>query len=287
MSKSFQQATHVFKGVASPYEGHSPSNVPEGAMLVDIYSESGQFTALSWLHPTEFKHPTGRLSVGTIYAHEIPYEFIGASLILTRYVKDYADNPLKYLLDNICPIRGEFEAIMALIRSITHAPLQQFVQGVLSVPDIYNSFWYCKAAMTSTASNGSLASNSRQIADLACQAFDGNPDHFQHVLTYGLLHDIGKVRCFREDEYGQLPALLTPENAGYPIVANALDELFSCSPEDGKIMDSLFTGRWRHSSESSTHYMGSLVHAFAIKQANTSTFECHKANLNWQPRIVK
>ena len=287
MSKSFQQATHVFKGVASPYEGHSPSNVPEGAMLVDIYSESGQFTALSWLHPTEFKHPTGRLSVGTIYAHEIPYEFIGASLILTRYVKDYADNPLKYLMDNICPIRGEFDAIMALIRSITHAPLQQFVQNVLSVPDIYSSFWYCKAALTSTASNGSLATNSRQIAALASQAFEGNPDYLQHVLTYGLLHDIGKVRCFREDEYGQLPTMLTPEYAGYPIVANALDELLACSPEDGNIMDSLFTGRWRHAGESETHYMGSLVKAFANKQADTFTVESQYANLNWQPRIVK
>ena len=286
MWKSFEQTAHAFKGVACPREYRSPEDVPEGAILVDIYTDTGQLTALSWLHPTDFKHPSGRLSVGMIYAHEIPREFMGASLILTRYAKDYADAPLKYLMDNICPIRDEFEATMALIRSIAHEPLQQFVQSVLSVPDIYSSFWYCKAAMISTASNGSLAINSRHIAELSRQAFEGNPEHVQHVLTYGLLHDVGKVRCFREDEYGQLKTNLIPERVGYSIVANALDELKACSPEDGNIMESLFSGRWRSAADPVTHYMGSLVMAFANKQAKTSTFESQKANLNWHPRIV-
>jgi hypothetical protein len=195
----------ILQCVALPYEGRHPSNVPAGAQLVTLYTTDTAITALSWLDSKDYKHSNGSLAVGRAYAHDIPYYFFGATVILDRFEIDPAGSTLNYVEEDACPIPGEVAEIRRLISEIDNVHLRRFINTALSVPLAFSRFWTSPVSCAVYTEKGTLAVNSRQAAELAARAMADQPAWMAFAATYGLLHDYGKIWCHEEDEFCELP----------------------------------------------------------------------------------
>lgn len=284
---SFNQTTHIFEGVAYPYEYRTPVELPIGATLVDLYTTAGPLTALTWLMPQQFMDYAGFLVAGTLFTHEIPQDFMGASLILTRFDRNLEANILNYLSDKDCPIKGELDAIRQVVNSLQNEHLKRFTLLALSNPTVYTLFWTSKVYGNMPCDCGSLPAFSRLMADHVSKMTFAHPADKEYAMVYALLHGIGKIWCNRENEFEQLPQHLDPETVGYDVLYKALVRLNDASPDDAEALDWLFSGRWRKGGPRFLAEIGALVDGLSEEIAKPFITPSHRGHPNWRPILVE
>jgi hypothetical protein len=278
---------HILQCVVLPYEGRHPSNVPKGGQLVTLYTADAAITALSWLNSKDLKHSNGSLAVGKAYAHDIPYDFNGATVILNRFELHPAGSALNYVEEDACPIPGEVAAIRRLISEIDNVHLRRFISTALSVPLAFSRFWTCPVSCAVYTEKGTLAVNSRQAAELAARAMADQPAWMAFAATYGLLHDYGKIWCHEEDEFCELPKHLLADEIRYEMLLPALAELKQASPEAGKVMESLISGSWRIDGLEISRCIGRTVQTIIENQTKAYMSGAPRGYSGWDPVIVK
>lgn len=284
---SFNQTTHIFEGVAYPYEYRTPVELPIGATLVDLYTTAGPLTGLTWLMPQQFMDHSGFLVAGTLFTHEIPQDFMGASLILTRFDRNLEANTLNYLTDKVCPIKGVFDGIRQVVNAIENDHLKRFTLLSLSNPTVYDLFWTSKIYGNKPCDSGSLPAYICQMADHVRRMTFAQPMDKDYATVYALLHGIGKIWCNRENEFEQLPEHLDPETVGYDVLLKALLRLSAASPDDAEALDWLFSGRWRKGGPRFLAEIGALVDGLSEEIAKPFITPSHRGHPNWRPILVE
>ena len=278
---------HIIPCVALAYEGRQPSNVPKGAQLVTLYTMDKVVTALSWLNSKQYLHSNGSLAVGTAHAYDIPFEFMGASVILDQFEIQPSGSALNYIEEDACPIPGEVVAVRTLITRIENIHLRRFINTALSKPLVFYRFWTSPVTIKINTDFGTLAGYSRETAEEAINALCDQPSWQALAAAYGLLNYYGYIWCHEEDEYGQVPDDLAPDKVRYEMLLPALAELIKACPETGKVMDSLLSGRWRNDGNKISHRIGLVVQDIRADHAKIIKATAPRGHYGWQPEFVK
>ena len=123
-------------------------------------------------------------------------------VLTAAWPDEEADDALRLLLPDQCPVDDVLGDTLDLIDQITTAPLRDMTRRVFRMRDVASLYWATPASRKHHhAFEGGLAVHSLEVAtDLASQAALSAHER-DLCIAAGLLHDIGKVWAYTRDMF--------------------------------------------------------------------------------------
>lgn len=205
------------------------------------------------------------------------------------YIVTHLEEGLNVDVFNFIPDRfGRHEGIVFRCRDVVEAiqspALRRFVGNVFSLGAVYRYFWTCPASQKHHHSfAGGLALHSVEMAESVVDT-----PHLTNVerdfgIVYALLHDAGKIWCYRDD--GTYGDPLGHEMATLDNLHEALKQLAREWSDASVAMRSLLSGLWKSSGRKPIMAVGKLVQALdQVSAEQDLRRECNTKYTPWSPR---
>ncbi|MCB1553280.1 MAG: HD domain-containing protein [Xanthomonadales bacterium] len=169
---------------------------------------------------------------------------------------------LDVLPDALCPIPGVVTQTCELVKTIHSNCLRRFMATVFRHPDVHVGFWRQPASLSHHhAYEGGLAQHSLEVA-VAASSIDGlDASQRDMVVTYGLLHDLGKVWAYDEGQLRDEARQLGHQKLGYVALRPLLDQLRRSDRWSASSLTTLLSGQWKCSLRHPSSALGDIVRA--------------------------
>lgn len=167
---------------------------------------------------------------------------------------------IDYLPESACPQKGVVRGVRAIINTIEHGALKQFVEESFAQPDVFRYFWTCPGSIRHHhARAGGLAQHSLDVAQRVFHTTYDRPAHRDLGVAAGLLHDIGKVWAYADGDLTPEAARLGHEQLGLERLLPRILLLRDECRETGLAVQALLSGEWRRANHGRAMAIGSLV----------------------------
>ncbi len=170
--------------------------------------------------------------------------------------------PGDYLADRLCPIPGVVTQTKALIESIQFEPLRVMVFDALTRPGAARGYWTAPASLHDHHNyDGGLAHHSLEVATMVASSNGLLDEDRDAGIALALLHDYGKIWCYREGEY--TPAQKRGhKRIGLDMLEPPLASLRRVCPDTAAKMEELLGGPSQRNDRRYPLAVGRIVNAF-------------------------
>lgn len=255
----------------------------ESMRHLEILTRDEVYRGVTWLLPQRLADPFVRKAKVTV----VPVRCTDGEepLYIVTDLQDLTDQDVF----NFIPDRfGRHEGIVFRCRDVVdaiHSPaMRHFVSTVFSLSAVYRYFWTCPASQKHHHSfAGGLALHSVEMAESVMDTPHLSEVERDFGIVYALLHDAGKIWCYRED--GAYGDPLGHEMATLDNLHEPLRQLAKEWPDASVAMRSLLSGLWKRSGRKPIMAVGKLVQA--LDQVSTEQDLRRGQNvvhLPWTPR---
>ncbi|MGQ0799256.1 MAG: HD domain-containing protein [Pseudomarimonas sp.] len=166
------------------------------------------------------------------------------------------------LPDDLCPIPSVVVQTCELLRSIVSQPLRRLMAAALRMPDVHANYWIAPASLSHHhAMPGGLAQHSLEVAVATSSVRGLDPWQRDLVMTYALLHDLGKVWAYADGRLTDEARRLSHEALGYRELQRALASLQVLDERSHEALDALLSGAWKRTCRHPAAALGEIVRA--------------------------
>lgn len=226
--------------------------------------------AVSWL-PFEQLKTGDRIALGRATVVDARSEGPGDPLVLVKWKPSGDVDPFDVIPPASSPIVGTVSQVRDMVRSLSSIALRQYMASVFALTDVFRWYWTCPASIAHHHRGpGGLATHSLEVAVAASSVHGLATWQRDLVVTYALLHDIGKIWSYNDGTFTDEAERIGHEQVGYRRLAPMLTALRAASPSEGEQLDALFRGDWRKNCKHPAAALGNIVRA--MDQFSAATF---------------
>lgn len=169
---------------------------------------------------------------------------------------------LDLLPDHLCPIPEVVTQTCDLIRSIAFEPLRALIVAVLRMPQVHERYWTLPASLSHHhAYPGGLAQHSLEVTVAAANIRGVDPWQRDILVTYALLHDIGKVWAYANGRLTDEARRAGHEAIGHRRLLCPLASLQQADAHTHGMLDALLSGAWKSAYRHPAAALGDIVRA--------------------------
>ena len=195
----------------------------------------------------------------------------GDPLVLVKWKPSGDVDPFDVIPPASSPIVGTVSQVRDMVRSLSSIALRQYMASVFALTDVFRWYWTCPASIAHHHRGpGGLATHSLEVAVAASSVHGLATWQRDLVVTYALLHDIGKIWSYNDGTFTDEAERIGHEQVGYRRLAPMLTALRAASPSEGEQLDALFHGDWRKNCKHPAAALGNIVRA--MDQFSAATF---------------
>ncbi len=247
-----------------------------------LYDRSGVREAGTCLPPTP---PTGE-RMRKAWVTLAPTCEVGRKQLIVLGADEYNDIASYDLIPNdFGQEEDTVKRLRMLIRDIGSQAMEKFLDDVFCLRTVFHRFWIWPASRGHHhARRGGLAAHSIEMAEWVANTDHMSAEERDIGVAYALLHDIGKLWCYRKGGYTEFHKL-GHEIAGLTHINTELDDLHGQWPDGCIALRSLLSGMWKANRTRPIMAVGELVRAFDQSSAEQDrrTGKC-RGSKPWAPR---
>ena len=234
------------------------AGLSKGSDHVRLLFANGFIDADAWLFDPFFVFPP--IPTAQVTVIDVPQANPRYALVACAF--DASVSPAAHLADELCPIPGVVTQTKDVIASIQSAPLRQMLFAALTQPEAALGFWTTPASLCDHHRyDGGLAHHSLEVATMVATS-SGLPETDRDAgITLALLHDYGKIWCYRDGEY--TPAHKRGHGrVGLEKLGPMLECLRRACPATATMMEELLGGPSQRTDRRYPLAVGRIVNAF-------------------------
>lgn len=227
--------------------------------VVEIHTRDESYRGVTWL-PAQPAEPdcVQKARVTTV---PVMIEGVDEPIYIVTSVEDTPDRDV---FDLIPDRFGRDEGVVYRCRDavdiIQSAALRRFMSSVFSLTPVFRYYWTCPASQRHHHSRaGGLALHSVEMAEGIVKTPHLSIVERDFGIAYALLHDVGKIWCYRTD--GRYGDPLGHEMAALNHLHAPLWRLAADWPDAAVAMRSFLSGLWKQSGHRPIMAVGRLVQA--------------------------
>lgn len=246
--------TLQFPAVVEALQGRNPDH----GVRCRIYHKDGWQEAWTWLFvDTASSSPLRCGQAMTLEIGQHPEDNV-----LLGFCEENHPPLSAVLADQLCPIEGVVRQTARLVDSLEIAPLRQFLTRALLLRDALHDYWTSPASRRDHhAYPGGLAQHSLEVATMVASAKGLREEDREMGIAFALLHDYGKIWCYRPATLGSIPSS-QHEAFGLHQLEASLDVLTWEEPPLGAQMRELLGGRRAARAATYPLAIGRIVRSF-------------------------
>lgn len=226
-----------------------------------LFNRSGSWRAIAW---PSVPIPTNRefVMVGEVTVLEIREDIDREPMAMVNWRRLHESHVLDLLPTNHCPVQGVVLQTCELIKSIQTQSLREFMVETLRMTDVFEHYWTASASLSHHhAYPGGLAEHSLDVALATANIRGLSTWQRDLVVTYALLHDIGKVWAYVNDQLSDEARRLGHEALGYRALTPALTTLWETDEHTYGTLDALLSSKWKRTFRHPAAALGEIVRA--------------------------
>ena len=154
-----------------------------------------------------------------------------------------------------------------VVDRIESLPLFQLMSDAFTLRTVFHHFWTCPASQAHHhAWRGGLAAHLIEMAEWVADTPGLSLTDRDIGIAYALLHDLGKLWCYGEEERAHMERL-GHELIGLAKLGDVLSLLDNEWPDGAIAMRSLLSGTWKTKGQKPVLAVGKLVQAYDQRSA--------------------
>lgn len=257
---------------------------PNQSMPHEVHLHTGQMTysAQTWLK-REQAGPALQIASATMLPVGDPN---APSYVVTELQPAIESDVFDLIPDHFGKDDNTVRRLRDAVDEVATQALRQFLSRVFSIKQVFYCFWTCPASQRHHHDYpGGLADHSLEMAEGALSHPHMSGTERDLAFTYAILHDVGKIWCYRSDgSYGEP---LGHDLALLLHLHDALRELRSEWRDGDLVLRSLISGLWKQRGGRPVMAIGRLVQSLdqlSVERNLAENPRCDPKYKPWRPQ---